>query len=117
MVGEGVQCAAAFAVGTCQAVVVDERVEAVAASVPDVPYEGAVVEESTVLLEEAVAEPVVNGGRGLALINGGQQGTLRGGGPLGAVSRGKQFAQTILGGEFASDRWDADDAVAVGEVG
>ena len=40
-------------------VVVDQAGEAVLAAVPDVPDEGAVVEPLAVLLEEAVAEPVV----------------------------------------------------------
>ena len=38
-------------------VVVDQRVEAIRAAVPEVPDEGAVVEELGVLLEELIAQP------------------------------------------------------------
>ena len=56
----------AFAVRRGEAVVVDERVEAVAPPVPDVPDEGTLMEQLAMLLEEAVAQPVVERLAGVA---------------------------------------------------
>src|SRR3954453_7441882 len=49
----------AFAVRRGEAVIVDQSMEAVAPPVPDVPDERALLEELTMLGEEAVAQPVV----------------------------------------------------------
>ena len=49
----------AFAVRRGKTVIVDQRMEAVAPPVPDVPDEGALVEQLAMLREEAVAQPVV----------------------------------------------------------
>ena len=56
--------------------VVDQRMEAVLAAIPDVPDEGAVVEQPAVLLEEAVAQPVLQ--RAVGVAGMGQQTLLRG---------------------------------------
>ena len=53
------QRAPAFAVRRREAVVVDQRMEAVAPPVPDVPDEGPLMEQLAMLREEAVAQPVV----------------------------------------------------------
>ena len=45
-----------------EAVIVHEHAEAVLAAVPEVPEEGAVVEELAVLVEEFIAQPVLDGG-------------------------------------------------------
>ena len=80
--------------------VVDQGVEAVAlAAVPDVPDERPVVEQLAVLLEEAVAEPVVE----VAL-------------PASMPHAAEQPQQPLGRGFFAADRRDADDAVVVGEL-
>ena len=52
---------ATLAVRTCKPVVVHQGVESVAAAVPDVPHEGALLEKPAVLLEEAVAQPRLKG--------------------------------------------------------
>ena len=49
--GQGFEGPAAFTIRASQPVVVDERVEAVLAAVPDVPDEGPVVEELAVLVK------------------------------------------------------------------
>ena len=48
-----------FAVRRGEAVIVDQRMKAVAPPVPDVPNEGTLMEQLTVLCEEPVAQPVV----------------------------------------------------------
>src|SRR3984885_6242748 len=49
----------ALAVGCGEPVVIDQRMEAVSPPVPDVPDEGALMEQLTVLLEESVTQPIV----------------------------------------------------------
>ena len=49
----------AFAVRRGEAVVVDQRMEAVAPPVPDVPDERTLMEQLAMLLEEPVAQPVI----------------------------------------------------------
>ena len=92
--------------------VVDERVEAIRAAVPEVPEEGAVVEEPGVLLEAFVAQPVFEG-FGFAALEpgGGDQGAF----VEGAEGDGEELAQAGGGGLFAVERREADDAVFVGE--
>ena len=53
--------AAASAVGAGEAVVVDQCMEPVAASVPDVPDEGTLMKTLTVLFEETIAQPSFDG--------------------------------------------------------
>ena len=109
-VGEGFQELAALAVSCGQLVVVDQRVKAVAASaVPDVPHERAMVEQLAVLVEEAVAEPLIEA----VAVYIGEDGSEDGITPFVAVRRRKQAQQPIPGRRFASYRWDADDAVLV----
>ena len=51
--------APAFAVWGREAMVVDQRVEAVAPPIPDMPDEGALMEQLAMLGEEAVAQPII----------------------------------------------------------
>ena len=44
-----------------QLVVVHEGMEAILAAIPDVPHEGAVMEQGTVLVTELIAEPLIEG--------------------------------------------------------
>ena len=60
-VRQRVERAATLAVGAGQAVVVDQRMESVAASVPDVPDEGTLMKTLTVLFEEAITQPSLDG--------------------------------------------------------
>ena len=66
-VGQRLERAATLAVRTGEAVVVHQRVETVAAAIPDVPDEGTLVEELAVLLEETVAQPCLDGFGGRAI--------------------------------------------------
>ena len=56
-VGQRLERAAALAVRTGEAVVVDQHVETISASVPNMPDERTLMEELTVLVEEAIAQP------------------------------------------------------------
>ena len=93
-------------------VVVDQGMEAIGAAVPEVPDEGAVVEELGVLLEELVAQPVFEG-LGFAAFEpgGGDERAF----VEGAEGGGEELAQAGGGGLLAVERRKADDAVFVGE--
>ena len=95
-----------------EAVVVDEGVEAIGAAIPEVPEEGAVVEELGVLLEAFVAQPVFEG-CGFAAFEpgGGDQGAF----VEGAEGGGEELAQAGGSGLLAVERREADDTVFVGE--
>ena len=98
--------------GVVESVVVDQGVEAIGAAVPEVPDKGAVVEELGVLLEELVAQPVFES-FGFAALEpgGGDEGAF----VEGAEGGGEELAQAGSGGLLAVERWEADDAVFVGE--
>jgi hypothetical protein len=105
-------------------VVVDQGAEAVLLAVPDVPDEGAVVEELAVVLEEGVAEPLLDGGRGLLVLvelgGGGEELVLPRVAPpprLAPEGGGEEAAQAIGGGGLGAEGRQADDAVVVGVVG
>ena len=89
------QRAPAFAVRRGEAVVVDQRMEAVAPAVPDVPDEGALVEQLAMLLEEAVAQPVVERLAGIAGL--GEQARELRRRPVGAEGVGEKRVQALLG--------------------
>jgi hypothetical protein len=94
--------------GVVEFVVIDQGMEAVFAAVPEVPDERALVEQVAVLLEEFVAQPVVEGGFFGA--GGGEQVAF----VEWAEGGSEQAAQAGGGGLFAVQRRQADDAVGVG---
>ena len=102
----------AFAVRRGEAVVVDERMEAVAPPVPDVPDERALVEQFAMLREEPVAQPVVERLAGVAGV--GEQARKLRGGPIGAEGVGEQRVQALLGGRLALESGKTDNAISVG---
>ena len=116
-VGQGLQRAAALAVRTDEAVVANQRVEPVAAAVPDVPDEGALVEKPAVLLEETVAQPFLDRlGRPAARHRGGQQLPFRGGGPVIPIGRGEQQPQPVGRRGLAAHGCKTDNAIGVSEL-
>jgi len=98
--------------GVVQLMVVDQGVETIGATVPEMPDKGAVVEELGVLLKKLVAQPVFEG-FGFAPLEsrGGDEGAF----VKGAESSGEELPQTRGGGLLAAERRQADDAVFVGE--
>ncbi len=95
-------------------VVVDQAGEAVLATVPEVPDERAVVEPLAVLLEEAVAEPVVERRARLGPGLGEQLGLQRRG-PFRPEGGSQDLTQPLGGGRLAPRGGDGDDAVLVGQ--
>ena len=89
----------AFAVRCSEAVVVDQRMEAVASPVPDVPDEGSLVEQLTVLLEEAVAQPVVE--RFADVTGFSQKARELRGRPVSAEGVGEECIQALLSWRLA----------------
>ena len=112
-VGERLQEPPALAVAFRQLVVVDQRVEAVAlAAVPDVPDEGAVLEQLAVLLEEFIAQPIVEGdaaGFGEQL---GKDTVV----PIITIGGVQQLQQPLGRRTLTAHRGDADDTVFVLEM-
>ena len=91
-------------------VVADQRVETVPPAVVDVPDEGAVVEQLAVLLEEAVAQIVVE--RGGACL--GEELSEHAVVPVVAEGGCQQCEEAVAGGGLGAYGRDADDAVLVG---
>lgn len=107
-IGQGLQAL------VVEPVVVDQAGEAVLATVPEVPDEGAVVEPLAVLLEEPVAEPVVE--RRARLGTGlGEQPGLHRPGPFQPEGGPQDLTQPLGGGGLAPRGGDGDDAVLVGQ--
>jgi len=92
-------------------VVVHQRREALAVPVPDVPDEGPVVEQLAVLLEEGVAQPLL---QGAGVSDGGEQVGERLRVPVGGVGRGEEIGEAVGRRALAAQGGDADDAVGVG---
>ena len=86
----------AFAVRRGEAVVVDQRMEAVAPPVPDVPDERALMEQLAMLREETVAQPVIERLAGEADV--GEQARELRGRPLGAEGVGEERVQACSAG-------------------
>ena len=90
--------------------VVDQRVEAVAATtVPDVPDEGTMVKQLAVLIEEAIAKPIIEAVAAHIREKLGQNANI----PEVTEGRSQQTQQPILGRRLAPHRWDTDDPVFV----
>ena len=92
-------------------VVVHKAREPVLASVPDVPDERPLVEPLAVLLEEAVAEPVVEG-RSRACPGLGQQLVLQRRRPFRAEGGFQNLTQPLGGGRFTPYGGNGNDPVA-----
>ena len=92
-------------------VIIHQRAETVLEPVPDVPDEGAMMEERAMLLEESVAQPVLQ--RSAGVIHLGEQGFLPGGVPILAVGAGEEFAQAFGGRAFAFGGTDGHDAIVI----
>ena len=98
--------------GVVEAVIVDQGVKAIAATIPQVPEEGAVMKELGVLLEAFVAQPVFEGCRFAAFEPGsGDQGAF----VEGAEGGSEELTQASSGGLLAVERRQADKTVFVGE--
>ena len=96
-------------------VVVDQGREAILEPIPDVPDEGAVVEELAVLEKELLAEPGVEGSAGV--VNAVEQFGERVVRPGLAIGGGQQVEQAIGRRRLSPYRREADDAVRVGIAG
>lgn len=82
--------------GVGELVIVHQRAETVLETVPDVPDEGAMMEERAMLLEESVAQPVLQ--RSAGVIHLGEQGFLPGGVPILAVGAGESSRRRSAAG-------------------
>ncbi len=92
-VGERFEGASALPVGTRKPMIVDEGMESVQAPVPDVPDEGAVMEQLAVLGEELVAKPdFERPGNTTIRVGGCEQPAFGGSGPLVAVRANEKRA-------------------------
>ena len=96
-----------------KSVIVNQCGEAALVPIPDVPDERALMEKRAVLLEEAVAQPIVE--RLPAETGFRQQLIQHGGRPIFPVGRGEELLEAFGRGAFAAQRRQADDAVLVGE--
>lgn len=99
--------------GLVEPVVVHKSGKTALLAVPDVPEERALVEELAMLLEEPVAQPVVD--RLAAVAPFLQQVIEHGGLPFVAISGGEKLLEAFGRGAFAAQGREADDAVLVGE--
>ena len=89
--------------------VVDEGVKAIGTAIPDVPDEGAMLEQLAVFREESGPKPVFKARRGGRR----KQPFVRVVVPSVAPAGGKQIEQPVVGGAFARDGRQADDAVFI----
>lgn len=120
-VGEGFQQPPAIAFG--KLVVVDQSMETIAlAAIPDVPDEGAVVEQLAVLFEELVAQPVFEALFACLSEEFGEDAvvpaslSLRERAGVRVVGGAQQFQQPLGSGPLAAHRGDADNAVLILEA-
>src|SRR5207247_1545985 len=101
-------------IGVGEVVIIYPRAETALETVPEVPDEGAMMEERAMLLEESVAQPVLQ--RSASVIHLGEQLFLPSGVPILAVGAGEEFAQAFRGRSFAFGGTDGHDAIVIRQL-